>query len=136
MKLATVNPRLTFYVDDLLEAFPACPGPSFLTTGVSPDMANQSYLHYNPVQQMGPASGPEVGVSSVDIGLRRSISTPVSVPEKFIDSSCFTQIQSSLPWDADLPSFFAMDFQQARPNSFPSETFSGAIEAGNLKMEM
>ncbi|GAB4837899.1 hypothetical protein Ancab_027424 [Ancistrocladus abbreviatus] len=138
MKLAAANPRLDFNVDDLFakEVFPACLAASFQTTGMSPDMTDHAYLQYNPVQQMGPACGAEAGISSVDMGLRRSINAPVSMPEMFLDSSCFYQSQSSLPLDAVLQNIFTMDFQQARPSSFPSQTFTGPVEAGSLKMEM
>ncbi|GMH02769.1 hypothetical protein Nepgr_004608 [Nepenthes gracilis] len=136
MKLAAVNPRLDFNIDDLFtkEVFPDCPAAGLPTMGVSTEITNHSYLQYNPKQAMGQLCVSE-GVNPVDISLQRSISAPVSIPETFLDTSCFNQIQNSLGWEGDLQSLFPMEFQQARP-TFPSQIYTGPIEAGGLKMEM
>nr|ABK94722.1 unknown [Populus trichocarpa] len=77
-----------------------------------------------------------MGINPPDMGLRRTTSTPVSIPETFLDSSCFTQIQAPPTWDADLPNLYNVAFDQGRQTTFPVQPFSGSVEASNLKMEM
>ncbi|KAK3195484.1 hypothetical protein Dsin_026794 [Dipteronia sinensis] len=148
MKLAAVNPRLDFNIDNFFakEVFPACPPANFPTIGMSSEMnTNPAYLHhqFNPLQQQQivSCSGIEMVINPPDMGLRRTISAPVSIPETFLDSSCFTQLQHLLPssttWDADLQNFYSLPFDQDRSTTFPShQPFTGSIEASNLKMEM
>nr|WIE96118.1 basic helix-loop-helix transcription factor [Loropetalum chinense var. rubrum] len=140
MKLAAVNPRLDFNIDNLFakEVFPACTA-SFPTIGVSSEMANPTLLQFNQIQQMISCCGMEMGMNSPDMGLRRTISAPVSIPETFLDTSCFNQIQPSSTWDSDLQNLYGVDFHQGRSTpSFPSQPmpFTGSIEASNLKMEI
>ncbi|KAK1576676.1 hypothetical protein Q3G72_015697 [Acer saccharum] len=148
MKLAAVNPRLDFNIDNFFakEVFPASPPANFPTIGMSSEMnTNPAYLHhqFNPLQhqQVVSCSGIEMVINPPDMGLRRTISAPVSIPETFLDSSCFTQLQHLLPssttWDADLQNFYGLQFDQDRSTTFPShQPFTGSIEASNLKMEM
>ncbi|EEF49415.1 conserved hypothetical protein [Ricinus communis] len=146
MKLAAVNPRLDFNIDNLIakETFPPCP-TNFPAIGLSSDMTNPAYLQFNPVQQqqqqqqqqqLVTCCGLDMGINNPDMGIRRTISAPVSIPESYIDSSCFNQIQSSSTWDADLQNLYNVAFDQGRSTSFPTQPFTGAIDAGNLKMEM
>lgn len=117
MKLAAVNPRLDFNIDDLIakEVFAAC-STSLPTMRALPSITNASYLQYNSVQQMDPVCGSEVAFNPIDGGLCRTISAPVSLPETFIDPSCFNQIPT---WDADLQNIYSMDYQQGRSTPFP-----------------
>lgn len=131
MKLAAVNPRLDFNIDDLFakeviikqtfrkiikkiignfqlliiviflkqimikQMFPACAAAgSFQTLGMSGEMSNSPYLQFNPAQQVVSCGGLEMGMNSHDMGLRRTISAPVSIPETFLDTSCYTVICS------------------------------------------
>lgn len=114
MKLATVNPTLDFNIEDLFakEVFQAC-SSNYPASGITSDTANLAYLQYNQGQQMGPISASDLGMSEV---------------ETFLDSSCLTQqIQTYIPWDqSDVQSIYNMDFQQARHESFPSQTYTGA----------
>ncbi|OAY37256.1 transcription factor bHLH63 [Manihot esculenta] len=145
MKLAAVNPRLDFNIDNLFskEAFPAC-ATNFPAIGVSSDMTNPAYLQLNLMQQqqqqqqqqLVTCCGLEMGINPPDMGLRRTISAPISIPEIFIESSCFTQIQPSSTWDAELQNLYNVAFDQGRTTSFPTQPFTGTIEASNLKMEM
>ncbi|KAF3435714.1 hypothetical protein FNV43_RR22806 [Rhamnella rubrinervis] len=137
MKLAAVNPRLDFNIDDLFakEMFPASTASSFQQIGISPE--NSAYLQFNPVQQVVSCCGLEIGINSPDMGLRRTISAPVSIPEIFLDTSCFTQVQPPTAWDTDLQSLLNVEFHQGRLTTpYPSQPFAGNIEASNLKMEM
>ncbi|XVE93640.1 hypothetical protein REPUB_Repub01dG0211400 [Reevesia pubescens] len=141
MKLATVNPRLDFNIDNLFvkEVFPSCTS-NFPTVGMSSEMANNTaYLHFNPEQQVVSCCGvDQMGINSPDMALRRTISAPVSIHDaSFLDSSCFTQqIQPSATWDVELQNLYNMAFDQGRSTPFPSQPFTGSIEASDLKMEM
>ncbi|XP_024030235.1 transcription factor bHLH63 isoform X1 [Morus notabilis] len=140
MKLAAVNPRLDFNIDDLFakEMFPACAGAGgFQTLGMSAEMSNSPYLQFNPAQQVVSCGGLEMGMNSHDMGLRRTISAPVSIPETFLDTSCYTQIQPPTTWDSELQNLYSTEFNQGRSSiPFSSQPFTGSIEASNLKMEM
>ncbi|KAJ4838311.1 hypothetical protein Tsubulata_040965 [Turnera subulata] len=136
MKLAAVNPRLDFNIDNLFakEAFSAC-ATNFPTMGMSSDMTNPAYLQLNSVQQqLVSCCGLDMGINPPDMGIRRTISAPI--PETFLDSSCFTQIQPPSTWDADLQNLYNVAFDQGRSTSFPPQAFAGSIEASNMKMEM
>ncbi|XP_027356050.1 transcription factor bHLH63-like [Abrus precatorius] len=137
MKLATVNPRLGSNIDDQCEkeVFLAC-ASTFPNTGMSFDITNSSYLQFNSPQQIVSYGGLDMGINSSDIGLRRTISAPVSMPETFLDDSCFNQFLPSSTWEGDFHNLYNLDFDQAPTTSFPSQLFTGLLEAGNLKMEM
>ncbi|KAF5443945.1 hypothetical protein F2P56_036459 [Juglans regia] len=137
MKLAAVNPRLDFNIDDFFakETIPAC-SADFPTIGLSSEMTNPAYLQFNPVQQVVACCGFEMGLNSPDMALRRSLSAPVSLPEPYLDASCFTQLQPPPTWDADLQNLLNLEFHQERSISFPYQPFTGSIEASNLKMEI
>lgn len=143
MKLATVNPRLDFNIDDLFEkeVFPNCDAnASFQAMGMSTGLnSNNPYLQFNSPQQFVPYGGLDAGMNPSDMGLRRSISAPVSIPQTFIDSSCFSQqILPSTIWEGDFQNLYNFNFDQARATSFPtqSQLFTGLVEANNLKIEM
>ncbi|XP_059653798.1 transcription factor bHLH63-like isoform X2 [Cornus florida] len=127
MKLAAASPTLdsndNFFST---EVFPGC-GSNFPTIGVSSEMANPAYLQFNPSQQVVSSSGLEMGINPPDMALRRTISAPVSIPETFIDSSCFNTSQAT--WDTDLQSLYGVEFHLGRSTSFPTQQFSGSIEA-------
>ncbi|KAK9677856.1 hypothetical protein RND81_11G171700 [Saponaria officinalis] len=133
MKLAVASPAVDFNIDELIakEVLAAC-SSSLPTMGVSPDFTSPNYLQYNLVQQMDPVCGSEVVGSSIDMGLQRNIKAPVSTPDPFFDTSCFNHITNSIIWDADLQNAYSMEFQQGRP----LQTFTGTIDAGNLKLGM
>ncbi|KAG8655987.1 transcription factor bHLH63 isoform X2 [Manihot esculenta] len=99
MKLAAVNPRLEFNIDNVFakEAFPA-PTTNFPETGMSSDLTNPVYLQFNQAQQQQQQQQQQLFSSSG------------SIPEMFIDPSCFTHIQPSSTWDAvsDLQKIFTM----------------------------
>ncbi|KAJ7967312.1 transcription factor bHLH63-like [Quillaja saponaria] len=128
MKLATVNPRLDFNIDDIFtkEVFPACT-PSFPAIGMSSNMTNPAYLHFDPAQQMVSCCGLDMGINLPDMGLRRTTSAPVSIPETFLDAACFNQIQPSATWEADLQNIYNVALGQGRLTSFPSQQFTGTL---------
>lgn len=140
MKLAAVNPRLDFNIENFFtkEMFPASTTTSFPTIGSSSEMANPAYVQLNQLhQQVVSYCGLETGINPTEMALRRTISAPVSIPDQtFIDSSCFNQIQPSSTWDPELQSLYGMEFQQSRLTAFQSQQFTGSTEGGNLKMEM
>nr|AZN25257.1 bHLH transcription factor 8 [Betula platyphylla] len=126
MKLAAVNPRLDFNIEDFFakEMFPAC-STGFPTIGTSSEMTNPAYLQFNPVQQVVACCGLDMGMNAPDMALRRTISTPASIPETYLDTSCFTQLQPSSTWDAEVQNLFNLEFHQGRSVSFPSQPFTG-----------
>ncbi|KAJ1393666.1 Myc-type, basic helix-loop-helix [Sesbania bispinosa] len=137
MKLAAVNPRLDFNIDELFakEVFPQ----SFPTIGMPSEMTNPAYLQFNSAQQLVSCCGGlinNMGIIPPDMALRRNISAPLSLPETFLDSSCFNQILPSSTWEGDFQNLYNMAFDQGRTASFPSQPFTGLVEASNLKMEM
>ncbi|KAI3815153.1 hypothetical protein L1987_14809 [Smallanthus sonchifolius] len=135
MKLATVNPELDFNIDNAFtrEMFES-------STSEFPALAcsstNSAYFdQLNSLDQVVSYSGLDMGINSSEMGLRRSISAPVSVPEAFMDSSCFNQIQPTATWDADLQNLYKVEFEQGTLIPFQSHQFTGSNEASNLKME-
>ncbi|CAK8569256.1 unnamed protein product [Lathyrus sativus] len=142
MKLATVNPRLDFNIDDLFEKemFPTCDvNATFQAIGISSELNNNNpYLQFNSPHQFVSYGGLDIGMNPIDMGLKRSISAPVSIPETFIDSSSFPQILPSTTWEGDFQNLYNMNFDQARATSFPSQPqfYTGLVEASNLKIEM
>ncbi|KAE8708365.1 indole-3-acetic acid-induced protein ARG7 [Hibiscus syriacus] len=130
MKLATVNPRLNFDIDNLYakDVFPYCT-TNFPTVGnMAQELANHPpYVQFNPFQQVVSGCGVEMGINSTEMALQRTISAPVSIPDtSFLNTSCFTgmqQIQPSAAWDAELQNLYNV-------------AFTGSIEGSDLKMEM
>ncbi|GFZ14446.1 basic helix-loop-helix (bHLH) DNA-binding superfamily protein [Actinidia rufa] len=113
------------YVQSLqrqVEVFQACT-PNF-PMGVSSEITNPAYLQFNPLQLVS-CSGLEIGISPPDTAIRRTSSAPIPVPEMFLDSSCFDQIQSSSAWDGNLQNLYNMEFLQGRSTSFPAQQFTG-----------
>ncbi|KAB1207293.1 Transcription factor bHLH63 [Morella rubra] len=137
MKLAAVNPRLDFNIEDFFskELFPAC-STGFPTTGMSSEMTNPAYLQFNPVQQLVSCCGLEMGMNTPDMAFRRTMSAPLSLPETYLDTSYITQLQPSSTWDADLQNLLNLEFHQGRSTSYASQQLTGSIEASNLKMEI
>ncbi|XP_062093349.1 transcription factor bHLH63-like isoform X2 [Humulus lupulus] len=143
MKLAAVNPRLDFNIDDLFakEMFPTSTA-GFETLGMSAEMSNSAYLQFNNQgQQVVSSSGLEMAMNFPDMAcLRRTISAPISIPEQFLDASCYNQVQPTTTWDCELQNIFTLEYNQGRTTTSPSELpFTGSnysIEASNLKMEM
>ncbi|XP_030450697.2 transcription factor bHLH63 isoform X1 [Syzygium oleosum] len=136
MKLAAVNPRLDLDLDNIFtkEMIPAC-AASFPTTDILSDITNPAYLPFSPTQTVVSCSGMEIGINP-DLGLRRTISAPLSIPDTFVDSSCFAQLQQPLTWDLGLQSLYNMEFHQGKTMAFPSQQLTGSVEGNNLKMEM
>ncbi|XP_052880702.1 transcription factor HBI1-like isoform X3 [Gossypium arboreum] len=103
----------------------------------------QRQVEFNPIQQVVPCCGVEMGINSPDMTLRRTISAPVSIPDaSFLDSSCLTmhqcsamqQIQHTAIWDVELQNLYNVAFDQGRSTPpFPSQPFAGSIEASDLK---
>ncbi|KAI3816018.1 hypothetical protein L1987_15703 [Smallanthus sonchifolius] len=94
MKLATVNPGLDFNVDNVCtkEIFQSSTS-EFPALGCS--LVNSAYYQLNWMDQVVSYCGLDIGINSTEMGLR-SISAPISVPETFMDSSCFNVISSDL----------------------------------------
>ncbi|KAK8656651.1 hypothetical protein V6N13_098593 [Hibiscus sabdariffa] len=72
MKLAIVNPRLDFNIDNLYakEVFPSCT-TNFPAVGNMPSKPTNHppYLYFNPIQQVVSGCGVEIGINSSDMTL-------------------------------------------------------------------
>ncbi|KAL8223788.1 hypothetical protein R6Q57_019263 [Mikania cordata] len=136
MKLATVNPELDFNIDNIFmnEMFES-PTSEFPAHACS--SANSAYFdQLNSWDQSISYRGLDMGINSAEMGLiRRTVSSPVSISETFMDSSCYNQIQPTAVWDADLQNLYKMEFEQGTLIPFQSHQFSGSNEASNQKME-
>ncbi|KAK1439857.1 hypothetical protein QVD17_05679 [Tagetes erecta] len=127
MKLATLQPRLDFDIDNLImkEMF------EVPTVAYSCDQAaNSTYFQVNSILEMGN--------NPIEAMLRRSNGGPVSFnPETFVVSSCFNQMQPGVTWDADLQNLYRMEIQQgSSPIPFQPHKFTGSYGGSNLKMEL
>ncbi|GFP85884.1 transcription factor bhlh63 [Phtheirospermum japonicum] len=129
MKLAVINPRVDFDVDNYLvkEMYPGC---------TSSDMVNHASLQFNTLGQGVSNSSLEMVNNPMDGTLRRTISAPVSIPQTFLDSSSLNQIQQ-LTWEDEIQNLYSMEYQQqGQSASFISQPFTGLLEAGHVKLEM
>ncbi|KAL5713429.1 hypothetical protein ACHQM5_015503 [Ranunculus cassubicifolius] len=133
MKLAAVNPRLDFNIENMFAKEMLAASTAGFPIGTSPEMAN--FLPFNSLQQMVSSCGLDMVLNSPDMAaLQRTRSAPVS--EGFLETSCFSQAQpSSSAWDNDLQNLYNADFNQGR-STFQPQSFTGILEANNLKMEM
>ncbi|XP_076889963.1 transcription factor bHLH63-like [Bidens hawaiensis] len=126
MKLAALQPRLDFDIDNLImkEMFEV-PAVSY-----SSEMTNPTYFQVNSLLEMGN--------SPIDTMLRRSIGGPVSIPDSFVVSPCFNQMQPShVTWDGDLQNLYRMEIQQeSSAIPFQPHKFTGSYEGSHLKMEL
>ncbi|KAL3538978.1 hypothetical protein ACH5RR_002344 [Cinchona calisaya] len=138
MKLAAVNPRLDFNIDNIFtkEIFPF--GTSELhTTGATSEMNNPHSYHFDSLQQVVSCGGLETGTNHPDMALRRTISAPVSIPETLFESPYCSQIQPSSTWDAEFQSLYSPEFQQGKSiMSLLSQPCTGYLGGSNIKMEM
>lgn len=73
------------------QVFPTCDAnATFQALGISSEMNNTNpYLQFNSPHQFVSYGGLEAGMNPIEMGLKRSISAPVPIPETFIDSSSF-----------------------------------------------
>ncbi|KAL6011337.1 hypothetical protein ACLOJK_001783 [Asimina triloba] len=125
MKLAAVNPRLDFNVDNFFtkEVFPGCTG-SLPTGGMLPEMENPAYLQFAQ-HPMIPCCGLDMAIHPPpDISLRRTTSAPVSLPDAFLDPYLHAQGSSST-WDVDLQTVYNPELHRGRQSTFPSQPFTG-----------
>ncbi|KAM0025200.1 putative transcription factor bHLH family [Helianthus debilis subsp. tardiflorus] len=136
MKLATVNPELDFNIDNVFakEIF-QCSTSEFPALGCS--STNSAYFQLNSMDQGGVSyCGLDMGINAAEMGLRRSISAPISIPDQtFMDSSCYNQMQPSGVWDGDIQNLYRMEFEQETLIPFQSHQFTGSNEGINMKTE-
>ncbi|XP_027112244.1 uncharacterized protein [Coffea arabica] len=107
MKLAAINPRLDFNIDNI-----------------------------STKEQVVSCCGLETGADPSEMALRRTISAPVSIHETLRESPYFSQIHPSTTWDAELQSLYALEFQQGKSTSLLSQPCTGYLGGSNVKMEI
>ncbi|KAF5177104.1 Transcription factor bhlh [Thalictrum thalictroides] len=139
MKLATVSPQVDSHIDNFFakEMFQST-ADSFPTIGMLSEVLNPACYQLNAVQQVLSCGGLNMDINLTEMPLERTTSTtPVSMPEEFLDSSCFSQAQPPSAWENDLQSLYNTGFRhQGRSTAFPSEPFNGNLSSSNLKMEL
>ncbi|XP_076923175.1 transcription factor bHLH49-like [Bidens hawaiensis] len=133
MKLATINPEQDFNFDNVLAKEIFQSSSDFPALGCS--SANSAYYQLNSLDQMVSYCGLDMGINSAEMAIRRSISAPISVPETYIDSSSFNQLQSTVNWDADLQNLYKMGYEQETLIPFQPHQFTGSNEGINMKTE-
>ncbi|KAF9610901.1 hypothetical protein IFM89_025489 [Coptis chinensis] len=129
MKLAAVNPRIDDNIDNFFakEMLESCTD-SFPPVGMLAEVINPTYHQFNQVQQVLSCGGSGLEINHTQMSLGRTTSAPVSVPEEYLDSSCFPLSQPQSAWENDLQSVYNIAFHhQGRSTSFPSEPFTGDV---------
>ncbi|XP_073000573.1 basic helix-loop-helix protein 79-like isoform X1 [Typha latifolia] len=133
MKLAAVNPRLDFTIDDFFsgEINPTCNSGFIQGTNMLPEQLDPSYLQLKSLQQAqdGPCCGLDMTMDNPDLILDRSISTQVPVTHTFLDS-CFNVHGCSSPWE------YALQLHQERESTLPFQSLQGDLLPSNPKMEI
>lgn len=132
MKLATVNPELDFNIDSVFTK-EMLQSP---IQGLGCSSETAAYFQLNSMEQLVSYCGLDMDINSTEMALRRSISSPIRIPETFMESSCFNQIQPTATWDADLQNLYKMEFEQGTLIPFQSHQFTGSNDGSNMKMEM
>nr|GMC57565.1 transcription factor HBI1-like [Ipomoea batatas] len=111
MKLAALNPRLEFNMDNLFpKELPAYMG-SFPAAAMPLEAVNAAFLHYNPLQQLATATSRgggatmETDMARSDVvqqmlphHQRKENNPSESIPELYLDSSYFPQLQG---WESE-----------------------------------
>ncbi|EYU37805.1 hypothetical protein ABFS82_02G022600 [Erythranthe guttata] len=110
MKLAVINPRLDFDVENYhtKQNFTGC-SSSVPTIGTPSEMMDQSLLQFNSLGQEVSGSILEMLVNPMDVSLRRTISAPVSVPHPFLDSSSLNQQIQHVTWEDEFQNIYNME---------------------------
>ncbi|XP_075475247.1 uncharacterized protein LOC142505990 [Primulina tabacum] len=140
MKLAVINPKMDFGVDNLLtkEMLPVLIS-DIHAIAVSPDMVNPAPFQFNSLAQGVPFSRLETGVNPSDDTVERTVNAPVSLLQEtheLLDSSHLNQFHYS-NWDSELiHNLYGLEYQQERSPSYAPQPFTGYIEGGRVKLEM
>ncbi|XP_073034720.1 uncharacterized protein [Primulina eburnea] len=140
MKLAVINPRMDFGVDNLLtkEMLPVLIS-DIHAISVSADMVNPAPFQFNSLAQGVPFSRLETGVNPSDDTVERTVNAPVSllqeITHELLDSSHLNQFHYS-NWDSELiHNLYGLEYQQER-SPYTPQPFTGYIEGGRVKLEM
>ncbi|XP_073277346.1 uncharacterized protein [Primulina huaijiensis] len=140
MKLAVINPKMDFDVDNLLtkEMLPVLIS-DIHAIAVSPDMVNPAPFQFNSLAQGVPFSRLETGVNPSDDTVERTVNAPVSLLQEtheLLDTSHLNQFHCS-NWDSELiHNLYGLEYQQERSPSYAPQPFTGYIEVGRVKLEM
>ncbi|KAA8531891.1 hypothetical protein F0562_006392 [Nyssa sinensis] len=104
MKVAALNPRLDLNIDNFfMKEFPAYVA-SFPTAAAPSEAANLGNLQYIQAQRGAPTCG-------IDMPMNPTQSSAMSIPEAYLDSFCFPQVQPLSTWETDLQSLYNREFQ-------------------------
>ncbi|KAK4393688.1 Transcription factor BEE 2 [Sesamum angolense] len=102
MKLAAINPRLDFSIDNIF----AKEIPAYIASlpAAQFEAANSTCLQYNPMQP-GPSNcGVDIAMDRPQMLPPRPGTSSLPIPEAFLDSSCISQLLQLSGWESDWPS--------------------------------
>ncbi|CDP02008.1 unnamed protein product [Coffea canephora] len=103
MKLATLNPRLDFNVDNIFaKEFPAYIA-SFPTAATPIEVVHSALLQFNQGQQEPTSSGPDMAINPAQMVPQRTGTSSLTFPEAYFDS---ISSLSTPTWDSDWQSFY------------------------------
>ncbi|KAK9285279.1 hypothetical protein L1049_024469 [Liquidambar formosana] len=110
MKLAALNPRLDFNIDNSFKKeFPAYVA-GFPTADISSsEMPNLACLQFSPVKQGDTSCVLDVPITPPQAP-QRTTGSSIPIPEIYLDSSCFPQVQPYTTLDSDLQSLYNVEF--------------------------
>ncbi|XP_071914282.1 uncharacterized protein [Coffea arabica] len=104
MKLATLNPRLDFNVDNIFaKEFPAYIA-SFPTAATPIEVVHSALLQFNQGQQEPTSSGPDMAINPAQMVPQRTGTSSLTFPEAYFDS--ISSLSQTPTWDSDWQSFY------------------------------
>ncbi|XP_008795935.2 transcription factor BHLH094-like [Phoenix dactylifera] len=138
MKLAAVNPRLDFNIDDFFgrEINLACNPGAMPVLDMSSERWNSSYIQFNSLDRTAATCGFDMAMCSSDRVLGGTMSSPATVPGTILDSSLNVHGSSSSSWDAGLHNIYGVEFYQGKRPDFPFQSLQGDNLQNNIKTEM
>lgn len=108
MKLATLNPRLDFNIDNIFaKEFPAYMA-SFPTATTPIEVVHSALLQYNQGQQESTSSGLDMAINPAQMVPQRTGTAQLTFPEAYFDSvSSLSQVPT---WDSDWQSLYNVSY--------------------------
>ncbi|XP_022841773.1 transcription factor HBI1-like isoform X1 [Olea europaea var. sylvestris] len=107
MKLAALNPRLDFSIDDFFSK----EIPAYIASfPMQLQVANPTSLQYNPLQQGGISCGVDIAMAPSQILPQKEGSSSVPITEVYHDSSSAHQAQMLPTWDSEWQNLFSAGF--------------------------
>ncbi|CAM6044671.1 unnamed protein product [Sphagnum compactum] len=144
MKLASVNPRLDFDVENFL-AKEQMQSHASTTMMMGPNPTAMLYGHHQQPQQHQVHNLQSFGPSGLDFTpaksaseacIRRTMSAPVAAPWSCLDAFADNLSQLSSEWEGELQSVVHTGFLQGKPNAWLPQELHCQIPATHMKLEL